>query len=387
MTFSTPRRALAFEVDLGGFNNILMHFEIMVGLAWLTGRTLVIPPPTPLYLLGDEPLSLLDFFDLDVLKRHVDVQTAEEFAPEAATHEAFHRKMVERGHSMQWNAVEDVLLHPADAMTTRFELIPRLRGRRPVALLEPEQECEILYFPMNHEHRMFGVFETFFMFADPENERRLRTLMRDSIRYRPEILRLAEIAVESGPLAGTDYAAMHARRGDFQYEETRIGGVDIVRHTENLYSVGETLYLATDETEEEPLRALRERYRVVQFADLPPEVVSQTPYHWVGIVETLVCAAAPGRFAGTRLSTFSSRIATLRGHWQRAGGRYAELDTALYYTQPPIYGVKPEEMEPYAAPQQKHVDQHGETSTPWWESMTREPLWSRAYEATWADTL
>ena len=48
----SERRFLAFDVDLGGFNNILMQFEIMVVLASLTGRTLVLPPATPFYLLG-----------------------------------------------------------------------------------------------------------------------------------------------------------------------------------------------------------------------------------------------------------------------------------------------------------------------------------------------
>jgi hypothetical protein len=50
-----PQKFLAFQVDFGGWNNILMQFEIMVVMACITGRTLVLPPATRLYLLGDEP--------------------------------------------------------------------------------------------------------------------------------------------------------------------------------------------------------------------------------------------------------------------------------------------------------------------------------------------
>jgi hypothetical protein len=45
-----PQKFLAFQVDFGGWNNILMQFEIMVILACITGRTLVLPPANPVLL-------------------------------------------------------------------------------------------------------------------------------------------------------------------------------------------------------------------------------------------------------------------------------------------------------------------------------------------------
>jgi hypothetical protein len=124
----------------------------------------------------------------------------------------------------------------------------------------------------------------------------------------------------------------------------------------------------------------------VQFKDLAPEVLEETAPHWTGIVETLICAAAPHRFIGTRLSTFSARIATIRGHWSRGSGRHTGIDTALYYTQPPLWGATAGELRPYASPCHHHMDEHGETAMPWWLSAAREPIWSRAYQAVWADT-
>ncbi len=384
---SATRRYLAFDCDLGGFNNILMHFEIMVVLAWLTRRTLVLPPPRPFLLLGPEPRSLADFFDLAALRKHLDVVQAEEFAPDCATHEAFHAALRERGFSPGWNAVEDALAYPPDALTRRLELIPRLFGRRPVGITGAADTCEILYFPTTHEHRMFGVFEVFFLFSDPAHERYARALVRDAIRYRPEIQALVDRAMAQPPLAGEPYSAMHVRRGDFQYSPTRIGADEILRHIENVIPAGQTVYLATDETDPAFLRPFEERFRLVRFQDLAADVVRETPSHWIGIVETLLCAVAPGRFAGTRLSTFSARIATIRGHLSCGSGRHAGIDSAIYYTQPPLDGASPEEQRPYAPPFRKHEDEHGETATPWWQAILREPIWGRAYQAVWSDTM
>ncbi len=91
-----PDKYLAFDADMGGFNNILMNFEIMVVLAALTGRTLVLPPPRPFYLLGAAPRLLTDFFDRQALARFIEVLGAEGLRQclgwplEAAGSKAFH---------------------------------------------------------------------------------------------------------------------------------------------------------------------------------------------------------------------------------------------------------------------------------------------------------
>eukprot|EP01041_Mallomonas_annulata_P013642 gene13642-28972_t len=74
-------RYLSFEYDAGGWNNIRMGMECTIVMAHAMGRTLVVPPPQNLYLLGkhhiDEKtgkkkaqLGFEDFFDFDLLKSH-----------------------------------------------------------------------------------------------------------------------------------------------------------------------------------------------------------------------------------------------------------------------------------------------------------------------------
>ncbi len=43
---------VTFELDQGGWNNIRMQMETVLVFAAATGRTLVMPPDQPMYLLG-----------------------------------------------------------------------------------------------------------------------------------------------------------------------------------------------------------------------------------------------------------------------------------------------------------------------------------------------
>ncbi len=83
--FATPaEHYLTFEPDMGGWNNIRMSMEIIFVLAAVTGRTLVLPPKSPFYLLGmgkKNAKSFGNFFPLDHpdFKKKVNIMTMDEF--------------------------------------------------------------------------------------------------------------------------------------------------------------------------------------------------------------------------------------------------------------------------------------------------------------------
>ena len=73
---------ITFEPDKGAWNNIRMSMECMFVLAIATGRTLVLPPPKPLYLLKETKKNhgFADFYSLDGnIQDHVPIISMEEF--------------------------------------------------------------------------------------------------------------------------------------------------------------------------------------------------------------------------------------------------------------------------------------------------------------------
>lgn len=80
------RKYITFEPDRGGWNNIRMSMEIIFVFAAVTGRTLVLPPDTPFYLLGNKDgdrgskhHGFADFIDMNGIKRQIDIITMKEF--------------------------------------------------------------------------------------------------------------------------------------------------------------------------------------------------------------------------------------------------------------------------------------------------------------------
>lgn len=70
--------------DVGGWNNIRMQMELVLVFAYATGRTLVLPPDQPMYLLNkgkghQKAHSFADFFPFDYINQRMNVISMEEF--------------------------------------------------------------------------------------------------------------------------------------------------------------------------------------------------------------------------------------------------------------------------------------------------------------------
>lgn len=66
---SHKERFITFEYDCGGWNNVRLQIELLVSFAHLYNRTLVLPKPKKLYLLGKDGdvMSFDSFFDSSVI--------------------------------------------------------------------------------------------------------------------------------------------------------------------------------------------------------------------------------------------------------------------------------------------------------------------------------
>ena len=58
-----PGQVLYAERDIGGWNNIIMAFEVELGLAYDWKRTVMMPRKDLWYLAGQTPKTMFDYFD------------------------------------------------------------------------------------------------------------------------------------------------------------------------------------------------------------------------------------------------------------------------------------------------------------------------------------
>ncbi len=69
---------LLLLLDVGGWNNIRMQMELCLVFAYATGRTFVMPPDQPMYLLNQgkghqKAHSFMDFFPFNFIKKRMEV--------------------------------------------------------------------------------------------------------------------------------------------------------------------------------------------------------------------------------------------------------------------------------------------------------------------------
>jgi len=289
-TTKTKRtRYLSFEPDLGGWNNIRMEFEIMVVLASATGRTLILPPDNPLYLLhkdkGNRHRGLQKFFHgFDDI---VDTISTEDFFQKEMlekksyplpTDEKNRTRVMSSLQKCYWMAKSDsscVFLF--EYLSQVADFVPDWQGehnclimddanwfrdqwgdvddtrqqqvstfcakRKPVYYTKQLHDAPLLHFRSHKKDtRLLVHFYAFIYFTDPKMGNHYKRLVRDRVRYSDEIFCAAGKIVKSliekstGSLsngAGTDagYFSMHIRRGDFQWPKMRISAGEWFENT------------------------------------------------------------------------------------------------------------------------------------------------------------
>jgi hypothetical protein len=340
-------RYVAFDVDLGGLNNVRLVLEYVAVIAAITGRTLVLPPPQGWYLLDYGPkhrpgesgrTSFSDLFDIPALREVVPVITTAEFVTEAGRHlgipdefrppDVFsesvpagdgHRRwkrwLLDNAEAMKgWNPHDTLICMPdIDQVRSECDLPEHYVDRRRMIEFTPwTRAAPLLHFPCDEAHRSLGPVATMLAATDRRLAPLTRRLIKHHIRWHPRIFELASRYVEYLKLYR--YDAVHIRRNDFQYKQTRTAAEDTWRNVSGLLDNDLPLYVATDEPDGEFLDCFRSRKRVLTWDDITRAVGGcLPPEKYAGPIEQLICAGAR-RFIGTDLSTFSSYIVRLRGY-------------------------------------------------------------------------
>ncbi|KAM3572274.1 hypothetical protein VYU27_005714 [Nannochloropsis oceanica] len=349
---------VTFEPDEGGFNNIRMALEIFLLFALATGRTLVLPDEYPMYLLGQAGImhDFDDFYDVDGWKRNVDVLPMHKFLeiegltgqlkngempPGNATRFDRRRPLWEyiRRATDMFPVGPDSHVVALD-LPTNITTVEELMDYRPDfetfshgrQLLQygPElQAKKSLHFTsaMDGGKRYLAHFYSFLYFADPQVDAFMKRFVRDHMHYKDEIFCRAAKVVDLLHAEGKDgafepYDAIHIRRGDFQFTETRLEAEDIFRTVEDVVVPGSLVYVVTDETNATFFDTVRNRYRLRFYKDFyAPDGLGDMNPNLAGMVEQIIASGAR-TFVGTYFSTFTGYITRMRGYLSKNPGYY-----------------------------------------------------------------
>jgi len=310
---------LLFTPDSGGLNNIRIGWEMTGLVALHTGRTLVLPPAEPMYLLDYGP-RLAPYLPQSMTQENtktkiedlIDLNQTKTMLP-ILTWEQFHHRT-----GLSW---EDV-----DKQAERLDDTINFVECDQVALYGAVQ-AKYLMMPGTGRREGFSCGEWWALGGPKPKLKQLTgdaglALLTHGFMWHPDAFRIASKAVKFMGLF--NYVALHARYNDFQFKESREPADDIFQKLGPFLEPGAVLYIASDEPQKfEGLG--KHGVKVVLFEDLlsdkggnvlTHEKAKYDPERWfklTGLVEELICAYAK-MFVGSDKSSFSGHIQRMRKH-------------------------------------------------------------------------
>lgn len=358
-TSSPENNYITFEPDPGGWNNIRMSTEIFFVMAAATGRTLVLPPKSPFYLLGtgaEHAREFGNFYPLSnpQLQKRVKVISMKEFynregkgllklsddelekllpAAEMCLHKPtspifcdnVYKPLRELGLQPDMHGAKSCFIFDKDhfqgieASDEVKERVKRFCGKERKATYYDQSIHEpslIHWNAWDPQHRVLNHFYTFFHFTDPRVDNNFKRFVRDFMHYTDEIYCAAGKIVHSlnEEAKGKGWSALHVRRGDLQYKAVKIPAAEWYNNTKEVWKKGEIMFIATDEKNKTFFDDIRKHHEV-RFLDDYWDLakLGDLDSYFLGMVDTIV--ASHGRaFAGTWFSTFTGYINRMRGY-------------------------------------------------------------------------
>jgi len=311
---------LLFTPDAGGLNNIRIGWEMTGLVAQYTGRTLVLPPAQPMYLLDMGPrieaylpesmkthqttTKIEDLIDLNQTKTMLPILTWDEF------HELT---------GLTWAGVKTQAKQVDDKVGFgECTQVPLYKSIQAEYLLMSGEGNRREGFSCGEWWKLGAPKPSLAQFSGGAGW----AILTHGFMWHPDAFKVASKAIKFLGLFG--YVALHARYNDFQYKEAREPAEDIFEKLGPFLTPGTFLYIASDEPER--FRKLSKHgVNVILFEDfftnrtgnvLTHEKAKYDPERWfklTGLVEELICTYSK-MFVGSDQSSFSGHIARMRKH-------------------------------------------------------------------------
>ncbi len=258
---------ITFDIDCGGLNNIRLQLELLVGLAWLSGRTLVLPKKRTWAHLGPDILGIEDVFDLNKLRKHIRIIDQLPYKPLQT-------------HAPTWGAAVSAFLDPKE--------------------LEKHRNEHVWHFYCNHDNRLMAAAECYFSKFDPE----VLKIIRKSVDFRPKFYTQAKTDLDKLGLKPGQFDAIHIRNwengADGKPQQPLVNQESVASKIAKLRKP--LLMLNRDVTTGKDLNeSLRDSFK-------PPKRESELE----NAVVDMIMASKAGHFVGTPASTYSTGIMSLR---------------------------------------------------------------------------
>jgi hypothetical protein len=303
----------------GGWNNVRMSLEIIFAIAAATGRTLVLPPDSPLYLLNldadKKERGFADFFPIHTLNfnKLVPVISLEEFlrleggpdglAPIPDNMKDSILKLQKQCHprkkdplycGLMFDFLRKSGMVPNLDSTTCFVFDEETfrdgkirEGSRNHVQKFCENRTTVAYYnssyvnaPLLHfstsdrDHRLLLHFYTFLVFTNPKYDNFYKRFIRDFMHYQDPIFcaagkivhALQEMGRQKG-FNGAGYSSMHVRRGDLQYKRVKIPASELYSNLHEIWEQNEIIYIATDERNKTFFNAIAEHHQLMFLDD------------------------------------------------------------------------------------------------------------------------
>ena len=287
---------LCFQPWPGGFNNIRMSLEQAVCLAYLTNRTLVLPPTYSMYLtegetdfshyfntsnLGVSHLTFKEFTDLKQLPNNIE-------------------SLKEITKTLEYNSTSNVINFEKIPIPSSFS-----KGRNVINSEDIFDNSEIIYLDKN----LLGSFhQTFYT----KHESSLKQLVGKYVTYRNDLRDIAWQFINF--LEDKSYYSIHVRRNDFQFKELFIPGDELYNNIKDKIPQGSKLYISTDSDDLTLFTTLKQNYQVTFYNDLSHQLsIPEFSKNWIPIIEQLICSRGI-KFISNEKSTLSSYIYRLRSY-------------------------------------------------------------------------
>lgn len=316
---------ISFSPYFSGLANVIMSYELAFAIAYITKRTLILPPKTWLLFISESQekdgfSDIWEVFDKEYVKSQIkciDFYDVPEFQGKYKLIEGEKsytkniEKYVDNVKCIDFKIDAELEVYCINeshlVLTTETYLNEDFKDfcqNRPILNLS-EIKDKFIHF----ENNLFGHY-WYHVYPGDENKRNMmKQKINNCFRYVPRLYYLAsKVKDKIGP-----YNAVHIRRNDFL--DARKDDLKSVSNKKNLlqmlkifFDQSLPLYISTDERDISFFDEVSEEYKIFFYNDFAYELTELDH----AVIEQVICSQAE-HFYGTYLSTYTSRINIMRG--------------------------------------------------------------------------